>query len=172
MSCSLYTLKGLASQCKDSMGGIKKVWLGVAPIKVTVDATTHTATIETDELKVYNFRKNTGSMTTTLNTSESSGNSFTTEITLQFMKQETAKRLEVLGLLMQETVGVVLDGNGKYWIIGNDFPIEASAGTAETGTASTDLNGYNVTLSAESKELPYEITDADTIAALEAIVVA
>lgn len=173
MSCASYTMSGLAVGCKDSIGGIKKAWF--APTGVTTSVSANTLSIASGDIqhfKVYNFRKATGSMTSTLNTSENSGNSFTTEVTLQFLKQETSKRLEVMALLMNEMVGVVKDGNSKYWYIGYDYPISASAGTAETGTAMTDLNGYNITIQDNSVELPYEITDSATIAALEAIEVA
>lgn len=174
MSCASYTMSGLAVGCKDSIGGIKKAWFAPYGVNVTVSANTLTINGQADiaQFKVYNFRKATGSMTSTLNTSENAGNSFTTEVNLQFLKQETSKRLEVMALLMNEMVGVIKDGNGKYWYIGYDYPIEASAGTAETGTAMTDLNGYNITIQDNSVELPYEIVDANTISALEAIEVA
>lgn len=174
MSCASYTMSGLAVGCKDSIGGIKKAWF--APDgTVTTSVSANTLSIASGDIqnfKVYNFRKATGSMTSTLNTSENAGNSFTTEVTLQFLKQETSKRLEVMALLMNEMVGVVKDGNCKYWYLGYDYPIEATAGTAETGTAMSDLNGYNITITDNSIELPYEITDSATIAALEAIEVA
>ena len=172
MSCASYTMSGLAVGCKDSIGGIKKAWF--APFGVSVSVASNVLTINPESIssfKVYNFRKATGSMTSTLNTSESAGNSFTTEVNLQFLKQETSKRLEVMALLMNEMVGVIKDGNGKYWYIGYDYPISATSGTAETGTAMTDLNGYNITITDNSVELPYEITDETTITALESIVV-
>lgn len=170
MACSSYTLSGIAVGCKDSIGGIKKAWF--APYGVSVTVETDVLKIASEDIasfKAYNFRKATGSMTSTLNTSETAGNSFTTEVTLQFLKQETSKRLEIMGLLMNELVGVIKDGNNKYWYIGYDYPVEGSAGTAETGTAMTDLNGYNITITDNSIALPYEITDPTTITALEAI---
>ena len=171
MACSSYTLSGIAVGCKDSIGGIKKAWFAPYGVSVTVeDNVLKIAPEGITSFKAYNFRKATGSMTSTLNTSETAGNSFTTEVTLQFLKQETSKRLEIMGLLMTELVGVIKDGNNRYWYIGYDYPVEGSAGTAETGTAMTDLNGYNITIRDNSIELPYEITDPTTITALEAIV--
>lgn len=170
MACSSYTLSGIAVGCKDSIGGIKKAWFAPYGVSVTVeDNVLKIASEGIASFKAYNFRKATGSMTSTLNTSETAGNSFTTEVTLQFLKQETSKRLEIMGLLMNELVGVIKDGNNKYWYIGYDYPVEGSAGTAETGTAMTDLNGYNITITDNSIALPYEITDPATITALEAI---
>lgn len=172
MACSSYTMGGIAAGCKDSIGGIKKAWFAPdGSVNATANAS-GAVTIPSGDInnfKVYNFRKATGSMTSTLNTSETAGNSFTTDVTLQFLKQEGSKRLEIMALLMNEMVGIVKDGNGKYWYLGLDYPISATAGTAETGTAMTDLNGYNITITDNSVDLPCEITDASTIAALEAI---
>ena len=70
------------------------------------------------------------------------------------------------------------DNNSKYWLVGansstgNLVPLTASAGVGETGTAKSDSNHYNVTLSVDTTELPYEITKAETITALEGITVA
>ena len=72
---------------------------------------------------------------------------------------------------MGQTTGIVKDNNGKYWAIGVQHPLEGNAGTGETGTATSDANQYTVTISVDEAELPYEITDATTIAALEAITV-
>lgn len=178
MSCNLYTLKGIARGCKDSLGGIVKVWVAGDYDTARNAVKDGEGTVGIDKtaipanFKVFNFFKNTGSMTSTLNVSENAGSSFSTELALVFMKQETAKRLEMMGLFMGQALAVVKDANGKYWLLGYDNPVEASAGTAQSGTASTDLNGYNITLRDDSRELPFEITDAETIAALEAITIA
>ena len=86
-----------------------------------------------------------------------------------FLKMENAKRLEVMAMLMGQCTGVVKDRNGKYWAIGVENPLEGSAGTGETGTAASDANQYTVTVSVDDAELPREITDNETITALEAI---
>ena len=185
MACNSFSLNGLAPQCKDSAGSVKKFWIALAenviitPSVDTAGNRTGEATIAIvggadldKEFHVYNVRKNTSSMTSTLNVSDTAGNSFTTEANLQFLKMDLTKRLEALAIMMSETVVIVKDGNDVYHILGYDFPVEASAGTGETGTAMADFNGYNITLQDVSKELPFQITDTTTIAALEAITVA
>lgn len=165
MACTNFTLKGIARGCKDSAGGIVKIWVNpdydTARASVTLVEPNGTQANLTTPVekgwKVFNFFKNTGSMTSTLNVSETAGSSFTTEVSLTFMKQDSAKRLEMLGLLLGQCMVVVKDANGKYWLLGLDSPVEASAGTAVTGTASGDLNGYTVTLKDDSKLLPLEV---------------
>lgn len=107
-------------------------------------------------------------MTTTLQTAENAGNSFQTEVSLVFMKQEARKRLEIEAMVMGETIAVVEDVNGEMWYLGKDNALTASAATAQTGTAAGDLNGYNVTLMDESRELPYPL-DSSTKAAFKAL---
>lgn len=179
MACTSYSFKGLETGCKDSLGGIKKIWVAnfddVAYEMEKDDQDQPLGVVKptaTAAFKVFKFRRNVSSMTSNLQVSDTAGNSFQTDVVLQFMKQETKKRIELMGLFMGETKVIVKDGNDKYWALGYDYPIEASAGDAITGTASTDLNGYDITLTDYSAELPYEITDETTITALEAIVVA
>ena len=62
-----------------------------------------------------------------------------------------------MAMCMESMKGIVLDSNGKYWFLGYDFPISASAATGQTGTAFADFGGYNVTLTDNSKEFPYEV---------------
>lgn len=164
MACKSFALSGIALGCKDLIGGLKEVYI----IK-SADITAKTlnteksqiATIETAtdaKFKTYKFRKNTASMTSTASSDDTIGNfSVTTELALQFSKLETSKRLEIMALCLEDVAVVALDWNGKYWFLGFDFPVTATAATAQTGTASTDLNGYNITLTDTSAEFPFEV---------------
>ena len=170
-SCTSYTLSGLQAGCKDSVGGVAKIWLAdFSAVKWTIDPSSHLATPDaTTAFKVYNLRKGAASMTSTLTVNDNAGSFFTTEVAMNFLKMENAKRLEVMAMLMGQCTGVVKDRNGKYWAIGVENPLEGSAGTGETGTAASDANQYTVTISVDDAELPREITDNETITALEAI---
>lgn len=174
MNCTTYTLAGLNAGCKDSVGGVSKIWLADQASQTwTIDASTFTIKpSSTSAFKVYNLRRGSASMTSTLTVNDNAGSYFSTEVTMSFLKMETAKRLEVMAMLMGQTSGIVKDNNGKYWAVGITNPLEGSAGTGETGTAASDANQYNVTISVDEAELPYEITDASTISALEAITIA
>ena len=173
MNCTSYTLTGLNAGCKDSVGGVAKIWLAdSASVQWTIDASTHTIKPDaTTAFKVYNLRKGSASMTSTLTVNDNAGSYFTSEVAINFSKMETSKRLEVMAMLMGQTSGIVKDMNGKYWAVGSANPLEGSAGTGETGTASSDANQYTVTISVDEAELPYEITDSSTLSALEAITI-
>ena len=168
MACNSYTLTGLNTICKEtSFGGIKEVLIApyddVASVSVASGTNLLTPTMESDKkFKQYKLLKSTGGLTSTLNTSETSASYFTSEVTLQFMKMETSKRMEIMALMMSSCVVIVKDSNNKYWYLGKDNYVECSAGTATTGTATSDANHYELTLSDTSSELPYEV-DASAI---------
>jgi hypothetical protein len=166
MSCKSFALSGIAIPCKDLLGGIKEVY-----IVKSADVTSKTlnteesqiATIvlaESAKFKTYKFRKGTASMTSTASSDDTIGNfSVSTELALQFSKMETSKRLEIMALCLEDVEIIVLDWNGKYWYLGYDFPVTATTATAETGTASSDFNGYKVTLTDSSREFPFEVPE-------------
>ena len=164
MSCNSYTLSGIELGCKDHMGGIKCVWLidesNVSTITLKEDGSEISAiTLATSaEFKAYRFRKGTANMVSTASSDEANGTfSVQTDIALQFNKMETSKRTEIMAMCLGNMKGIVLDNNGKYWFVGMDQPISASAASGETGTAFADFGGYKVTLTDNSKEMPYEV---------------
>ena len=171
MACNSYTLTGMNTVCKEnSFGGIKEVLIAlyddVASVSVATGTTLLTPTMESGKkFKQYKLLKSTGGLTSTLNTSETSASYFTNEVTLQFMKMETSKRIEIMALMMSACAVIVKDANDKYWYLGKDNYVECSAGSATTGTAASDANHYELTLSDTSVELPYEV-DASVISSI------
>lgn len=164
MACKSFSLTGIALPCKDNMGGIKEVYITTATDVKKVELTEAGDAIMSIEMvagkqwKTYKFRKGTANMTSTASSDETIGNfSVTTELALQFSKMETQKRLEIMSMCLEDVVVIVRDFNGLYWYLGYDFPVTVTAATAQTGTAATDLNGYNITLSDTSAELPFEV---------------
>lgn len=164
MACA-QTLKGIVTDCLNSVGGIKAVYIanyddvtGVTDSEGVITAVTLASSTATPFIK-YEFRKETGSMTSTLNVDEKVGlNYVSTELSLVFTRMETAKRIEMAALAVGQLVVIVLDSNGVYWYLGEDDYVSATTGTASTGTAKTDGSSYTITLGCESKSFPKEIS--------------
>ena len=174
MSCS-QVLNGIAADCQTNVGGVREVYIAnygdVTTIEVD-DSSNMIKTItmaDTAKFKQYAFKKNTSSMTSTLNVDPANGVNFVqTDLSLVFAKQETVKRMEIAKLSLGELRVIVLDANGKYWFLGQEEFVSATAGTAETGVNRTDGNKYTITLTDYSSSYPYEVTPtivADLIAA-------
>ena len=163
MACS-QVLNGIAADCQTNVGGVREVYIAnysdVTAIEVD-DTSNMIKTItmaDTAKFKKYAFKKNTSSMTSTLNVDPANGINFVqTDLTVVFAKQETVKRMEIAKLSLGELRVIVLDANGKYWFLGQEEFVSATAGTAETGVNRTDGNKYTITLTDYSSSYPYEV---------------
>lgn len=174
MACS-QLLNGIAADCQTNVGGVREVYIAnysdVSAIEVdeTSNMIKTITMVDTAKFKKYAFKKNTSSMTSTLNVDPANGVNFVqTDLSLVFAKQETVKRMEIAKLSLGELRIIVLDANGKYWFLGQEEFVSATAGTAETGVNRTDGNKYTITLTDYSSSYPYEVTPtivADLIAA-------
>ena len=169
MACN-QTLSGLVKDCSPSMGGITEVLLAnredVSSVTAETGKVTEITMASSAKFKKYSFARNTGSMTSTYTIDQASGVKYvTTDLLLQFNRMETAKRVEISALAVNDLVAIVKDANGIYWYLGYDEPVNASAGDGQTGTARGDANRYTITLQDNSKEMPMEV-DSTIIAAL------
>lgn len=161
MAC-IQTLSGLAKDCAANMGGIVEVYIAnfddVASKTLTTSQISAISMASGATFKKYSFSKNTGSLTSTYTIDPASGVRFvTSDLVLQFNRMETAKRIEVVALSLGDLAVIVKDANGKYWYLGYENPVNASASDGQTGTARADANRYAVTLQDESSEMPYEV---------------
>ena len=160
MSC-VQILSGIQVDCEPSIGGLKVVYIAnhadVEDFTITDGQISSITMAEGKTFKTYSFRRNTANMTSTLSVDPTNGSSVATDVVLSFLKQDTQKRIEISALSIGELVLIVQDGNGRYWFLGKDMPVMASAGGAESGTAYTDGNRYTITLQDNSKDYPYEI---------------
>ena len=169
MACN-QTLSGLVKDCSPSMGGITEVLLAnredISAVTADSGKVTEITMASSAKFKRYTFARNTGSMTSTYTIDQASGVKYvTTDLLLQFNRMETAKRVEISALAVNDLVAIVKDANGIYWYLGYDEPVNASAGDGQTGTARGDANRYTITLQDNSKEMPMEV-DSTIVAAL------
>ena len=160
MACNV-TLTGIALDCGTNLSGIKAIYLAN-------DASVGNVTVSEGEIsaidasagtfKKYVPAKNTGSLTKTLTKDESTGVMYyTNEAVAQFNKMETAKRTEIANIDRGQFKAIVLDNNGKYWFLGYNNYVSATAVTGQTGAGLDEGNFYTLTLTDISAELPYEV---------------
>lgn len=170
MACNTVTLNGIDARCETSAGGIKRVLIAnIDDVKeITIDPTTSivTAIDAAGKFVEWRFRKNTGSLSTSLASDPAIGNTtVTTELNLQFTKAEAVKRLEIQSAINAAAIVIVEDMYGQYILLGKENEVVVSAASMVTGTAATDLNGFTLTLQDVSTELPHFV-EAGIIAGL------
>ena len=164
MACT-QTLSGLTKDCSPSMGGIVEVLIANSADVTSVTANNgiiDTITMAASaKFKKYEFARNTGSLSSNYAIAPENGTRYVqSDLVLVFNKMETAKRVEISALAQSDLVCIVKDANGKYWYLGKDEPVMASAGDGLTGTARADRNGYSITLQDNSAEMPYEVDES------------
>ena len=147
MPCT-QTLSGLVKDCAANMGGIVEVLIAnhadVSSVAVSDGMISTITMAQSAKFKRYNFAKNTGSLTSTYTLDPASGVKYvTTDLLLQFNRMETSKRVEITALALGDLAVICKDANGKYWYLGKDEPVNASAGDGQTGTARSDAQVHH-----------------------------
>ena len=165
MACT-QTLAGILQDCETTMGGIVEAYIAnYSDVNITPpspDDDYAGISVSGDGFQKYQMRRGVSSMTSTLNADPANGvNYVTTEVVLTFAKMTLVKRDEIAKLAVGQLCVVVKDANGKYWLLGAEHPVMASAGTGQTGTAIGDANNYQITLQDNSSTFPYEVNSSD-----------
>lgn len=94
-------------------------------------------------------------MTSTLNVDSANGTNYvSTELVMQFNRMETAKRIAISALALSDVCAIVEDANGNRYALGISEPVNATAGSGQTGQAKGDGNFYSITLTDEHNEFP------------------
>lgn len=169
MACS-QTLAGLSRDCAANLGGIKTVYLAnfddVATITVSSGVVTAITMETSKKFYEYQFNPNTSNFTTTVQANRENGSLyFESVLSLVFAKQDATKRVEVNALAQAGLRGIAEDSNGNCWLFGYDEPMLMTSGTAETGTAKADRNGYALEFTDAQMQMPYSV-DSSIIAGL------
>ena len=167
MAYCVQTLAGIARDCESNAGGIREAYIAnYADDMFTSASGVITGVSSAATWYHYTFKKDTGNFTSTLNVDNANGvNYVSTEINLVFSRMETLKRLEMKALSLGDLCVVIKDANGKFWGFGDEEPVNASAGTGETGTARGDRNAYSITLLDNASSYPMELS-SDAVTAL------
>lgn len=164
-NCGSVTLSAIDARCDTSFGGIKRVLVANRD-DVTVTVADDNITALTGNFVEWLFRKNTGSLTSTVTSDTAIGNTFaTTEVSLQFSKAEATKRLAIQSAINASAVVIVEDMYGQYIYLGLENEVVVSSATMVTGTAAADLNGFTLVFQDIATKLPYFV-DATLIEGL------
>jgi hypothetical protein len=159
MSC--YINSGIALNCADGIGGIKKLYIvGGATGEVTgytysVDGSITGATSTTGTtLYGFELKRNTSSLSQNTTKSFTNGTIYWEQVlTAIFFKYDQDKRnqLKILGQNDQIQI-VAIDQNDTQYLLGQVNGMYLSGGSAGTGTAFGDRNGFEMVFTGEEAE--------------------
>ena len=162
MACELST--GFTLDCKDGIGGIKKIVLCDTVTSLTFDANEIVTAIVgpvSGDLYTYELPTQTGSFEETINFNRDAGTIFYTQtVNVMLNKLSSAKRLELQNVATARVIVFVEDTNGNWWAIGYEYGADLSTGTAASGTALGDMNGYTLAFTHEAAKRAYKLSGA------------
>lgn len=160
MPCAL--TQGYTFDCKDNIGGVKAVWfINANDVSSVTESSGVITTITKGAGKVfykYQLVRNTSSFTQNIAGSVENGTVvYNQELAIVINKMQVSMRNEILLLAQNNLMAVVEDANGKYWLAGRYNGLDLTAGTAGTGTAQADRNGFTLTFTGGEKALAPEV---------------
>lgn len=162
MACELST--GFTLDCKDGIGGIKKIILCDTVTSLTLDANEIVTTIvgpSAGDLYTYELPTQTGSFEETINFNRDNGTVFYTQtVNVMLHKLSSAKRLELQTVAQARPIIFVNDSNDNWWAVGYEYGADLSTSTAGTGTALGDANGYTLAFVHEAPKRAYKLSGA------------
>ena len=177
MACDI--TRGRLIDCKDTVGGLKAIYIAksysnnvsaAATINATEMTTAGFATWSccggTVEVFKYDLIPNLSSLNVTINSDNANGTTFFTQalsVTLQKIDHDMTNELRLMAYSRAQIF--VQDSNDNVFLLGIANGCHVSGGTVITGTAKGDLNGYTIEWSAEENnaliQLPPYVSISD-----------
>ncbi len=166
MACAIS--KGRTLPCKNSVGGLKNVYILDYSSAVTdASVSSGTITLPTDgTAEFFKFEiKGNSSLETSVTSSRENGTTFyETTLNITFTYLDVATQEEIKLLNAGRAHYVVEDYNGNYFLIGRDHGAEVTGGTIVSGAAMGDLSGFTLVVTAQETAPPFFATAPDVSA--------
>jgi len=157
MACDIS--KGRLISCKDAIGGLRKVYFinydDLPESAFTYDADGEAITAISGLPSAYEYDLHMGNdLTQNINSSAENGTTFFEQnlnITLKKLTKDDNNQIRQLAYGHPKIM--VLDQMGNYMLVGAINGADVNGGTAVTGNAYGDLNGYTLTFTANEPTL-------------------
>jgi len=159
MACLLTT--GRELPCKDSVGGIKTVYMADYGTLGTLSVTAGEVTgfsAQSPELFQFDV-KGSSSLEQGITSSRENGTTFYEQtLNLTLTKLDVATQQEIILLAKARPHVFIEDYNGNFFLIGAANGADVSGGTIVTGAAMGDLSGFTLVFSAQETLPAYFVT--------------
>lgn len=155
MSC--YITTGVTLGCSDGLGGIKKIYVIGGADDANLGTLSYdsagsvTGSTSTATFYGFDLKRNTSSLTQTLNKSFENGSVFFQQDLLAVLYKYDAEKRDQLKVLSQNDslYIIAIDQNDTQYLLGEVNGLYLSAGVAGTGVALGDRNGFELTFTGQ-----------------------
>lgn len=181
MSCEIS--HGRVEECKDSVSGLKAIYIVNYDDLNEDSAVFDTTTDQEDQLDTwvpvdtasalnmykYELKSTTNALNTTINSSRDNGTTFfSQELVINLKRQDVVTHKQVKLLAYGRPRIVVRSMTDQFFMLGFAQGCDVTAGTIASGAALGDPNGYQLTFVAE-EELPPLFIDCSSETTLAAV---
>lgn len=164
MAINCNTFTNISIECKTSIGGCKKLFVGAFDgFSYTLSGTTGDSAglvtvLTTGLTTLYELNPVRYSATVTETQAIDTTNSLWAQsIISTFIKNEASKRNLMLSLGKSIVVAVVLDKNDRYWLYGANNGLDVAT-THTSGAAAADKNIWTVTMEGNESQPAFEVS--------------
>jgi len=159
-------VSGYNRKCKDSLGGIKGVWLcKYQKYSRSQIIIADNYLVSFPDTFVYKFESLQGVSVSETQEQNEGGKFFNQNISLTF-SGSAIRELPLLNTLEYRLL--FLDNNGKYKVLGLYNGLESSGITYETGSSKNTLNGFKITFIGKEEKESFFMEDPFDIGFIEA----
>ena len=182
MACDISN--GRIEQCKDSVSGLKAIYI-INYDKLNSDSVTYlTATGQEDvieswtpiddsasmNLYKYELKSTANSFNTTINTSRDNGTTFFAQnLVINLKRQDAATTKNVKLLAYGRPRIVIRTMTDQFFLMGLDQGADMNAGTIASGSSLDSFNGYEGLTFEAQEELPANFLDCTNEATLKTL---
>jgi hypothetical protein len=158
-------VNGYNRKCKDSVGGLRKVWLcKYVKYSRSQILTDGNILVLFPDTFIYSFHSIEASNASESMEQNEGGKFYNQSISLTFQGADP-KEIELLQNIDFRIL--YLDNNGVYKIFGLRNGMEAGTIAYETGTSKSTLNGFRITFTGKEKEEAVFVVDLTTVGFIE-----
>lgn len=163
MACNLTS--GFTLGCRDSVGGLKEVYIAEFDSITYGSVTSGVISTETGDFFKYELPAQTAQFTETFTGSiENQTGFYSTELVIVLPKLTASVRNELKLLAQNKCAIIAVDRNGNKWILGYENGCYMTTGTSTSGTAMGDLNGMTLTFTALETSPAYSYSGSISVA--------
>lgn len=168
MSCAL--TQGYNLDCRDSVGGVKEVYISELGNITAAPASSGTISsvtmVTSSQFRKYQLQPQTASFEDAIHTNSNNGTIFyEPSFSMTIRKLQASLRNEIRLLAQNKLAIIVLDRNGKYWALGFTNGMELQNSKVVSGKGMGDFNGYELVFKG-AEELPACEVSSSLISAL------
>ena len=158
-------VSGYNRKCKDSVGGVRKVWLcKYVKYSRSQIITSGNILVSFPDTFIYSFHSVEASNASELMEQNDGGKFYNQSISLSFQGAD----LKEIELLQNIDFRILyLDNNGAYKILGLRNGMEAGTIAYETGGAKSSLNGFKINFTGKEKEEAVFVLDLEDVGFIE-----